>query len=587
MRIKSPILGVAALALSSVASAADHQPAPADLILLNTQVWTGNPAQPYADAVAIRGDRILAVGSSSRLLKLKGAKSSVIDLHGQLVLPGFTDAHTHFENATEWFSEPLLFSVNSEADLLDRLRAVLPRVPKGMWISGGDWGEAAARQALKRGDAGFLAFSPTLADVDAMTPDNPVLLRRHNGDYFANSRALKLLRINKDTADPAGGAYGRDPKTGALTGMLIRRAGERAAQALPPKSMARTLIAARVLMKDLNSLGITEINDISRAAEVSDEDNFPIDIERSHSDINIFKRLRAEGNLTVRVYGILPLADWPKLAAFGYTPGGGDNWIHYGALKSFLDGTLMYEPMLNRPNSTGDFTFRVIDPEQLKSDFVQADKLGWDMATHQLGDRAIGLYLDWVEAAVRKNGPRDRRERLIHLRFPNLDEIRRAGALHAFADITPFHMIEALDDLDKQLGPARAKTAFAGRTLIDNGVRINLVSDWPGDYYRTTEIPNNPLIQIYYAVVRHRIGEPASKAWHPEEDITIEEGLRAYTENPALAAHEEHQRGTLTPGKLADIAVLDRNILAGPPEDLLKAKVTYTIVGGKIVYRAP
>ena len=244
----------------------------------------------------------------------------------------------------------------------------------------------------------------------------------------------------------------------------------------------------------------------------------------------------------------------------------------------------MHEPWTNRPKYAGDFTFRVVDENTMRSAFLEADKLGFDMATHQVGDKATALYLDWMEESIRTNGARDRALRLIHMHYPGMREIERAGTHRAFADITPFHMILEIGHVEQQLGEARAKTAFPGRSLIDKGMRVNLVSDWPGDYYKTNAKPNNPLENIFYAVARRRIGEPADKAWHPNEALTIEEGLRAYTINPAHAAHEERIKGSITEGKLADIVVLSRDVLAGPAEALLATKVLYTIFDGKVVH---
>jgi predicted amidohydrolase YtcJ len=475
--------------------------------------------------------------------------------------------------------------INTQAGMLERLAEAVKRVPKGLWITGGDWGELAARAALRKGEEDFAAFTPDLAAVDAVSPDHPVLFRRENGDYFANSLALKTLRINKFTPDPHGGSYVHDPESGELTGMLLRRAGDRAWRALPPKSRKHTLIAARALMQEFNSYGLTGIHDISRIDAISQRKIYRTNVERSYSDLGIYKDLRSEGDLSLRIYAILPLSQWDQLADFGVTPGGGDDWIRYGALKSFIDGSLMFEPFNDRPNYSGNFTFRVESPKQLHDNFLSADKLGFDNATHVIGDKAISMYLDWLEEAIRTNGPRDRRPRLIHMEYPRLEDIKRAGRLHAFAEMTPVHMLVEVDRIEKEVGAKRAQWAFAGRTLIDNGVRINLVSDLPGDYYKIRAKPIKPLVNIFMAVTRRYPSDPVSKSWHPQEGITIEEGLQAYTINPAWASHEEDVLGSVTSGKLADLVVLSKDVLSGTAEDLLDTQVLMTVLNGEVVYQ--
>lgn len=557
---------------------------PADLILFNTQVWTADDSLPSAEALAIRGSRIVAVGSNHEVLELGGPDSRTLDLKGQMVVPGFIDGHTHFENATEWFFEARLMDVNSQELMLERLAEATQRIPKGMWVTGGDWGEIAWRQARKLGQDDFVTFQPLLSAVDAVSPDHPVLFRRFDGDYFANSVALQYLRINKNTPNPDGGSYGHDESTGELNGMLMDRAGQRAFLALPPKNKAHTMVAARALMKNFSQFGITGIHDMTRVDDISQQLMLRTHAERSNSDLSIYTDLRNENALRVRVYAMQALDVWADLSDHGITPGSGDDMIQFGALKSFIDGSLMFEPFDITPNYAGNFTFRVQSPELTWSNFLGADRAGFDMATHQIGDKAISMYLDWLEEAIRVNGPRDRRPRLIHMEYPRLSDIRRAGSLNAFADITPMHMLMEVGHVEEKLGAARAEFAFTGRTLIENGVRINLVSDWPGGYYKIVAKPLNPLTVIYMAVTRRHPGEPLERAWHPEEGITVEEGLRAYTINPALASHQENLVGSIAVGKLADIVVLSDNVLTGAAEKLLTTEVIMTIFDGSVDY---
>ena len=500
----------------------------------------------------------------------------------------------HFENATEWFSEIQLFDVNEPKEMIRRLAEAVKRVPEGMWISGGDWGAFEAWYAQKKGDKNFKAFLPNKEMIDPVSPNHPVLLKSYDNVYLANSKALEYLRINKHKPKPLGGEYVKNPETGELTGILLGTVGDKAARAMPPKSMARTLIGARDCLAQLRSVGITSIHDISRVDEISQNTIFHTHVERSFSDLNIFLELRKRGELTVRVYPTLTLDVWEDLLEYGITPHCGDEMINYGALKSFVDGSMMLEPYTSAPDYSGNFTFRFLTEEARLNDIMGADRAGFDPATHVIGDKAHHLLLNWYESAMEKNPPRDRRFRLVHAEFITPEDIQRAGRMGLFADITPFHLIHEFQPLpfiqyfhkiEKKYGEKRAKTAFAYRSLIDAGVKLNMVSDWPGSYYKIYPTPVNPMIEMYYAVTRQTLDGNPPGGWHPEQCITIEEAIEAYTINPAYASYEEKIKGSITEGKLADIVVLSDDILTIEPRDLLKTEVLYTIFDGKIIYK--
>nr|WP_299913441.1 amidohydrolase [Sphingomonas bacterium] len=580
---------LALLAFVAAPAVTRAQEPPADLILHNGKIWTVDDTRPVAEAVAVRGDRIVRVGSEGEVMALRGKATRLIDLHGELALPGFIDAHTHFENATDWFYEVALNDVDSEPALLSRLAEAIRRVPKGMWITGGDWGTLPARKA-RAAKTPYREYEPSVAAVDRISADHPLLLRRHDGAYFINSKGLELLHLGDRTPDPADGAYGRDPGTGRLTGMLLGSAGSRVALMLPPKSRARTLIAARALLAELNGYGITGIHDIARVDAISQARIFHADVERSYSDVSIFTDLRATGDLTIRVYPILALDSWSDLASHGITPGSGDDMIRYGALKSFVDGSYMFKPFSNNPRDNpdyaGDLTFRVLDEKDMAASMAGADRLGFDLATHVMGDKAHWLLLNWYEAAIKANPARDRRFRLIHGWYPALGEIERAGRIRAIADVTPSQFYDDLPSLEAKLGPERLRTAYAWRTMIDHGLRLDLVSDWPGSFDKAHPSPINPLELIQGAVLRDEIARRTIKTPLPPQALTIQEAIRAYTINPAFASREEAIKGSITPGKLADIVILSRDILTIPPADLTSARVLFTILGGKIVYEA-
>lgn len=551
-------------------------PPEAELVLHNGIVWTGEPSRPMARAVAVAGDRIVAVGADSEVLRHTGPLTRVVDLAGRFVTPGFIDAHTHLENAIDWSFQVRLIDVNDQATLAGRLRERVRTVPPGTWITGGDWGDFACtgRDAEP--------FRPDLAEIDAVAPDHPVLFRCVNHDYFANSHALALARIGPDTPDPRGGAYGRDA-AGRLTGMLHGRAGEFVAHVVPPVTLAQRVVGARQVLAELNRVGITSVHDIARLPAVSESCVPPVFVERSFSDVRIFTELRDRGELTVRVYAFLPLDTVDRLAGQGITPGSGDDLLRFGALKVFLDSGVMLPPVPPPTGLPGDYSYRFAGPETLAERIVAGDRAGFDIGVHVIGDAAARSLLDWFEQAERTNGPRERRHRLIHAWHLADDDFARAGRLRLVADVTADHLLRNRDSLDAVLGVERAGNAFAWRRMIDNGVLLNIVSDLPGSFDKSHLAEFDPLANMYVAVTR---GTPGTEPFHPEQAITVEEALRAYTVNPAYASREEHSKGTVTVGKLADLVVLSEDVVTGGPESLLRAEVELTILGGRPVHQA-
>jgi predicted amidohydrolase YtcJ len=331
----------------------------------------------------------------------------------------------------------------------------------------------------------------------------------------------------------------------------------------------------------LNRFGITSIHDIARLDDISEKQNFPTYTESSYSDVQIFRDLRKVNQLTVRVYAFMPLQTWRELKDFGISPSSGDDMIRYGILKDFTDGTLMFEPYASDPNFSGDWTFRFPGEEVMARNIREADRAGFDIGLHIIGDKALHYALDWYEAAMKSNGPRDRRLRLLHVWFARGDDLKRAGQLGLIADVTPIHLLDDPTQIEKVAGPERAKTAFAWRTMVDDGIRLDIVSDLPGSFNDLQVSPFNPLDNIYYAITRnYRSGKP----WHPEQCMTLQEAIVAYTANPAFASREEKLKGTITPGKLADLVVLSKDILTIPLDELRSTEVLYTILGGKFVY---
>jgi predicted amidohydrolase YtcJ len=582
--VRRAFILASALALGLATSCATVLPQAPELVFYNANVWTVDDAQPTAEAVAIRGERIVAVGSNAAVRALAGPQTRAVDLKGATVLPGFNDAHTHFGNAIEWYFQVMLMHVDTQAQMLERLREATARVPKGMWITGGDWGMVAYGRAARQGKADYLAFTPDLKAVDAVTPDHPVIFRRHDHSYFINSAGMRALRFEKAVPDPGTGRYGRDA-AGEFTGMLFGSVGELIDKQLPPMTQAQALVGAKGVAKELNRVGITSIQDMSRIEALSREQVYHSNIERSFTDTRVFGDLRERGELTVRVYAILPLRQAGGLASVGIHPGSGDAWLRYGALKDLADSGLMLEPYADNPRYRGAWTFRMVDEPFEEKLVVEADRLGFDMTMHVIGDLALRRTLDWYEAAIRANGPRpDRRQRIIHVWYAQPDDLVRAGRMGLVADVQPPALLENYAAIARSLGPERTKWASAYRTMIDAGMRLVLSSDFPGTVNRINMATYNPLENMYMAVTRQNLhGEPAG-GFHPEQRITIDEAIRAYTINPAWASHEESVKGSITVGKLADLVVVSKDIRHVPSKELLETRVLHTIVGGRIVY---
>ena len=525
--------------------------------------------------MAVRGERIVAVGSDDDVAVLQGGSTEVIDLAGRLLLPGFIDAHTHFGNAAAWTFRIGLYDEREMDDVLERIRAAAARVPAGIWLTGGDVGAAVAWDA----DAKNLPRHGTppidRAALDRAAPDHPLLIRRVDGAHVANSLAFERARIGRRAPDPRGGGIERD-LSGEPTGVLFGRAGERMAELIPPLNLEQMVLGGRAALGDLRQAGITSIHDVARLDEISRRHLFHTDVERSATDLELFRELQRRDELSVRVYAFLTLAVWGEVVARGIRPRVDEGKLRFGALKAFIDGFLMEEPYTDDPDFAGSFTFRFVDEATMAADIAGADMAGFDPVVHTVGDKAHRLLLDWYEAAIRANPPRDRRLRVIHAWYPSAREIERIGRLGLIVDITPQHLLNDERTVERRLGPARAKTAHAWRALHNAGARLDIVSDWPGSFNEQRATPLAPLRNIALAIER---------GWHPEEALTIEEAVAAYTINPAYASYEEDRKGSIALGKLADLVVLSRDIFRLNAREIDSTTVDLTVLGGRVIHR--
>lgn len=556
----------------------------ADLILTNARVWTGEQDQPWAQAVAVRGERILAVGSAAEIERHRTSHTRVVDAGGRLVTPGFIDNHTHFNQAGALLLGVNLLDVSEPRAFARRVREARERLPQGAWITGGDWGAYEDWEMGATGQQGGTRrrrFRPTRAMIDSITPQTAVLLSRWDrSEYLANSVALE--RAGLSCAQPVEGL---ECERGRATGHVSGEALQRIRRSIPPKAFEQRLMEARVALRQLAEFGVTGIHDITPPEQ------FPV-----------YQALKERGELTTRVYGRPTLDKWDELAAVGITHGFGDELLKVGGLKGFTDGIMgnstarFYEPYLhsgrrgewrdstNTGVTNGGPGSGMMPPGNMERNIRGADAAGLWPQIHAIGDEAIDTLLTLYEQVIREHGPRERRFRIIHtqvLRDASVAErMARSGII---AEVQPYHAIDDMRWMEERIGE-RARWAYAFRTLHDAGVLLSFGSDWPGT--NASWYTANPLHGIYAAVTRQTLdGQPAG-GWFPEERIDVETALRAYTVNNAYAAGEERIKGSIAPGKLADLVVLDRDLFAVRPEEIKEVQVVMTLLGGRVVHEA-
>ena len=545
----------------------------ADLILTGGRIWTGVEERPWAEAIAVGDNRILAVGGAGEVDALRGSDTRVIRLEGRFVAPGFIDNHTHFNRAGELLLGVNLLDVSDAEGLIARVREASDRLPEGAWMVGGDWGAYEAwtlgsagegGSDLPRPEGGAEPFRPDRLLIDSVTPAHPALLSRWDRSaYLANGLALEMAGATCSWS-------GVECADGSATGRLTPDAAARVREAVPPKTLELKLAEARVALGRLRERGVTGIHDIT-----------PPEM------LKVFQELRERGELTVRVYARPTLDRWESLREVGIEHGFGDEWIRVGGLKGFVDGIMgnssarFYEPYVTS-GERGTWRAMMSPPGNMERLIIGADSAGHWPQIHAIGDQAIDTVLDLYERAMEVNGPKPRRFRVIHvqvLRGP--DVAVRMARLGIIAEVQPYHAIDDMRWMAERIGD-RARWAYAFRTLRDAGVTLSFGSDWPGT--NASWYPASPVLGIYAAVTRQTLEGNPQGGWYPEERIDVETALRAYTVHNAYAAGEEAFKGTLEPGKLADIVVLDRDPFAVAPQELKELNVTLTVVGGEIVY---
>lgn len=528
----------------------------ADLIVVNAKIVTLNDDQPAAQAMAVVGKRIHSLGHDDAIRKMANAKTQMIDAQGQLVLPGFNDSHVHFVNGGRQLSSVDLRDAKSPAEFSERLARFAAKLPRGTWITGGDWDHENWPQAQL----------PTRQMIDAVTLHHPVLVSRLDGHMaLANSLALQHGAVSRATADPDGGLIVRDA-AGEPTGILKDAAMALVSAKIPASTHVERLEAARAATNHAAKLGVTSVQDMSGS-----------------SDVPIYEELRQRGELKTRVYSAAPLPNWQRSAQQGLKAAVGSDWLRKGALKGFADGSLgsttafFFEPYLDDPRTRGLASDEMFPEGAMLERIRQADRAGLHVMVHAIGDRANDQILTIFDQVTQENGTRDRRFRIEHAQHLRLEDIPRFAAGKVIASMQPFHCADDGRWAEKRIGPQRARGTYAFRSLLDSGAVLAFGSDW-------NVAPLDPLRGIAAAVTRRTLDGKHPDGWVPEQKITVTEAIRAYTVGSAFAEFQEQNKGTLAPQKLADFVVLSRDLFTIPETEIEQARVVLTVVDGKIVF---
>ena len=539
---------------------ADKPPFATDLIIINAKIHTMDQGQPVAEAVAFSGNYIVAVGSTREIRKLAGPNTRLIDAKGQLVLPGFNDAHVHFLSGGFQLSSVDLRDANTPQEFAERIRIFADKLPPGRWITGGDWDHERWPDAKL----------PTRELIDRFTPNTPVFVNRLDGHMaLANSLALKLANVTRQTLDPPGGVIVRDPKTGEPTGVLKDAAQSFVWKVFPPPSFEEKLAAARAATNHAASVGVTSVQDMSAGA-----------------DVGVYQALLDRGELKNRIYAVWPLPRWERLAQTGVRAHFGSAMLRTGGLKGFADGSLgsttalFYEAYKDAPNTSGIGSDEMFPEGAMLERVRGADRAGLQVMIHAIGDRANDIILSIYEQVENENGDRDRRFRIEHAQHLRAQDISRFARDRVIASMQPYHAIDDGRWAEKRIGQERAKTTYAFRSLIDSGATLAFGTDW-------TVAPLDPVLTIYAAVTRRTLDGKNPNGWIPDQRISVEEAVRAYTVGSAFAEFQEKDKGTITVGKRADLVILSRDIFKIDPKEIEKTKVMMTIMDGRVVYESP
>ncbi len=554
MRIPRHGLLLAQVFAAFAAVACSSPEVPADLIFLGGNVWSGVSGQPMPEALAVKGGFVQEVGTNRQVRALKGRDTEVIRLKGRMVVPGFIDSHTHFIPGGFQLSSVDLRDAGSREEFGRRILEFAKTVEAGDWITGGDWDHEMWGGEL-----------PHRSWIDAATFTNPVFVSRLDGHMaLANTQALELAGITSATPVPPGGEIVLDPQTGEPTGILKDEAMALVAGVIPEPSEEALDRALDDAIEHALSMGVTQIHHMG-----------------SWSDLSTFRRARADGRLKLRVYSVVPISSWERLRDFVAENGRGDDHLWWGGLKGFVDGSLgsttawFYDPYADDPSTSGLLT---TDTASLRRWALAGDEAGFQLIIHAIGDQANDWLLDLYQEAIQQNGEGDRRFRIEHAQHLSPDAITRFAELGVVPAMQPYHAIDDGRWAEKRIGPERVKTTYAFESLLNAGADLSFGSDW-------TVAPMDVLAGLYAAVTRRTTDGANPDGWVPQEKITLEKALTAYTWGSARAGFMEEKVGRLTPGKYADLVVLSQDLFQVDPVEIPAVEVEITMVGGEIMYR--
>jgi predicted amidohydrolase YtcJ len=531
---------------------------PVDLALINGVIYTGDPAKPRVQALGASGEIIVATGTTAEIQKLVGPGTHVIDLHGGFAMPGFNDAHLHLGNAAQSKLNVDVEGATSIGEFQKRIRARVAQSKPGEWIVGRGWDHTLWNPVR----------FPTRQDLDAVSGDHPMLFTHISGHVsVANSKALEIAGITANTPNPPGGEIEHDAqgqpdgmlKEGPAYGLVSRK--------IPPIMPEQRREGIELALKEAAGMGVTSMQDNS-----------------SWDDFLTYRDLQMSRNLTARITEWLPFdAPLDRLEQMRKDGGTIDPWLKTGMLKGFMDGALgtgtaaLLAPYSDSPNSTGILETH---PEDLNKMCIDRDKAGFQIGLHAIGDRGNRVALDCFEAIVKANGPRDRRDRIEHAQIVAPEDFPRFGSLHVIASMQPSHQTTDMRWAERRLGAERIKGAYAWKTMLNNGVTLAFGTDWPVEII-------NPMRGLHACVTRQLTNGTPKEGWQPQEKITMDECIRAYTVGSAYAEFTEGKKGQLVVGQFADIIILSADVTNIPPTQILAVRVQQTIVGGKTVYSAP
>lgn len=528
----------------------------ADVVVVNANIHTVSTKMPTARSMAILNGRIVAIGSDADTKAFIGAGTRVINAGGKTIIPGFNDSHVHFMETGQQLSLVDLRDAQTPQEFVERIKNFAAKLPKGRWILGGKWDH----ENWTPNDL------PTAAMIDAVTPDNPVFVDRLDGHMaLANSLAMKLAKVDKNTKDLPGGEIVRDAN-GNPSGVFRDSVMSYINRVIPAPSWEERLEAAQAATDHAASLGVTSVQDMSAGR-----------------DVGVYQELLRRGTLKTRVYGCSPLDDYKRWSSTGVRAAFGDQMLRVGCLKGFMDGSLgsttawFFEPYLDAPTSTGLPMGDVLTT--MKTDIIEADKAGLQVNIHAIGDRANAVLLDHYAEASRLNGPKDRRFRIEHSQHLRYDDLKRFGSQKVVASMQPFHVIDDGRWAWKRIDEGRLRGTYAFRTILDTGGVLAFGTDSP-------VAPLDPLFGVYAAVTRRTLDDKNPGGWLPEQKISVEETIKAYTWGSAYAEFTDNEKGILEVGKLADFVVLSEDIFSIDPVKIREVKVTLTVVNGKVVYEA-